>query len=354
MKREGLILSGIVSVAITSVPQAQAALTAERSIDLKLQQADVVEHSGSTAQALSERQEHIEPFQCQWPALWKNGNLSFPPKQPEDSAIQSDAFNNQPAIIQAELLDKRAQYAGLTASLAQGNPIPVLLYSLSTQQAYGAIIAQYQANEAAIARESAVFQSNSPPLARLYERRVKLRQLMLQKAQAVMADINAQIQELEVRLADAASLNELGIRSKPDRHALNRQRATIQAELLEQRAHYAGLTASLAQGNPIPVLLYSLSTQQAYGTLISQYQANEAAIARESTVFEPNHPALMILYERRDNLRQTMLQEAQVIIEYTAARIRAIEMHLAYITILSELEIQSELSPRDCALSQYE
>ncbi|NEO86849.1 MAG: polysaccharide biosynthesis tyrosine autokinase [Spirulina sp. SIO3F2] len=150
---------------------------------------------------LPELEERVDLFQGQLQNLRETYDLSFPHERAEDLAIQSRELNSQRVTIQAELTEKRANYAGLTNNLAQGNPIPILLSSLSTQQAYGTLISQYQANEAAIDRDSAIFESDSPTLAVLYERRASLRQTMAKEARSIVAGVAVRIQELEARLA---------------------------------------------------------------------------------------------------------------------------------------------------------
>lgn len=146
-------------------------------------------------------EKRVDTLQKELQGLRETYNVSFPRDRARDLSAQTRELNSQRVAIQAELTEARANYTGLSTELAQGNPIPILLSSLPTQQAYGTLISQYQANEAQMALQSPQFKEDSPPFQILLEKRENLRQKLIVEAEAVIASVAVNIQDLEARLA---------------------------------------------------------------------------------------------------------------------------------------------------------
>lgn len=133
---------------------------------------------------------------------------------------------------------------------------------------------------------------------------------------------------------------------------LSSQRINKQAQLEEARANYASLKKQLDSGNPIPILLSSLQTQQAYGVLIGQWQAVEAKIATESAQFKAESPRMQILFERQENLKRTLVHEANKILKTVAIKIRDLEAQVNYFQA-TEQELQNRLDTFPRVLRSY-
>ncbi|MGB0560563.1 MAG: GumC family protein [Spirulinaceae cyanobacterium] len=149
---------------------------------------------------LPELEKRVDRFQGELQRLRERHDLSFPESRAEDLAVQRRELNSQKMNTRAELTQTRANYAGLQQNLEQDNPIPILLSDLSTQQAYATLISQYQANETQIDLQSTQFKDESAPMQVLLEKRANLRQTMKQEAEAIVASVAVNIQELEARL----------------------------------------------------------------------------------------------------------------------------------------------------------
>ncbi|MGK7928896.1 MAG: GumC family protein [Spirulina sp.] len=133
---------------------------------------------------------------------------------------------------------------------------------------------------------------------------------------------------------------------------LSNQRINTQAQLEEAKANHDSLKVQIDLGNPMPLLLQSIATQQAYGVLISQLQAVEAKIATESVQFKEESPRMQVLYERRRNLKQTLTQEANKILASLAIKIRDLEARVNYIQA-TEQELQNRLDTFPRVLRRY-
>ncbi|MEM9542397.1 MAG: polysaccharide biosynthesis tyrosine autokinase [Cyanobacteria bacterium P01_E01_bin.42] len=133
---------------------------------------------------------------------------------------------------------------------------------------------------------------------------------------------------------------------------LSTQRINTQAQLEEAKANYANLKKQLDSGNPLPIFLSSIQTQQAYGVLIAQLQTVEAKIATESAQFKEESPRMQVLRERQANLKQTLIQEAKKVLSSVDVRIRDLEAQVDYIQT-TERELQNRLDTFPRVLRTY-
>ena len=177
--------------------------------------------------------------------------------------------------------------------------------------------------------------------------------------------INDQLPELEGRVDDLQkqlqALRERYHVNYPEETAkdlaaqardLSNKRIQTQAELEEVRANHASLKTQIEAGNPIPLLLRDIKTQQAYGLLLAQLQTVEAKIATESAQFKEDSPRMQVLFERQENLKQTLTREANKILSSVAVKIRDLEARVSYIQA-TENELQSRLNKFPRVLRSY-
>lgn len=149
---------------------------------------------------LPELQNRVRNYEKQIQLLRETNQLSFPEETAKDLAAQSRDLGLQRVATEAELAQTRANYDNLKAQLDAGNPIPLLLKDISTQQAYGPLISQHQNLEAQLALDSTQFRENSPPMAVLRDKQANIQKLMTEEAEGLLDAVEVKIQDLEARV----------------------------------------------------------------------------------------------------------------------------------------------------------
>ncbi len=180
---------------------------------------------------LPKLQKRVREYEKEIQLLRESNQLSFPEETAKDLAAQSRDLGLQRVATEAELAQTRANYDNLKAQLAAGNPIPILLKDISTQQAYGPLVSQYQNLEAQLALDSTQFRENSPPMAVLRDKQRNIRQLMDQEALALLDAVEVQIQDLEARVRYLNNMDTVLERQQQDFPQVLREYDDLQRNL---------------------------------------------------------------------------------------------------------------------------
>ncbi|MDY7012272.1 MAG: polysaccharide biosynthesis tyrosine autokinase, partial [Cyanobacteriota bacterium] len=110
---------------------------------------------------------------------------------------------------------------------------------------------------------------------------------------------------------------------------LQAERIDTQARLAEARESYVNLEREIAAGNPISIL--SRNPNNNYNVLINQLQQIEGQIAIQSSQFKDDSPPMQVLFEKRDNLRALLAEEAEAARRTLAVDIKDLEARARYI-----------------------
>lgn len=180
---------------------------------------------------LPELQKRVREYEKEIQLLRETNQLSFPEETAKDLAAQSRDLGLQRVATEAELAQTRANYNNLKAQLAAGNPIPILLKDISTQQAYGPLVSQYQNLEAQLALDSTQFRENSPPMAVLRDKQKNIRQLMDQEALALLDAVEVKIQDLAARVQYLNNMDAVLERQQQDFPQVLREYDDLQRNL---------------------------------------------------------------------------------------------------------------------------